>query len=135
MSSIHVDSLIKPMSVTKTVGHLHSGVFASSYTVFTSLQYFHHVSSVTLTHKQFYFLTTLGILSTGTDILTLNAVLIIISMLSYQFFNFFVGQVGQQTVPRRAGVCCRCTVNVLQLLQVQPSGPRGCGDGTQAAGT
>lgn len=42
---------------------------------------------------------------------------------------------GQPRVPRRPGLRGRRPVDVLQLLQVQPAGPRGGGHGPEAAGT
>lgn len=41
---------------------------------------------------------------------------------------------GQPRVPRRAGLRRRHPVDVLQLLQIQPPGPRGGGHGQEAAG-
>lgn len=58
--------------------------------------------------------------------------------ISSQVFNVlvvsFTGQAGEQTVPGTPGVCCRCSINVFQLLQVQSARPRGGIYGAQVAG-
>lgn len=56
-------------------------------------------------------------------------------LVDLSLFLWWTEKDGQRRVQRSSELRHRRQVNVLQLLQVQPSGPRGGGHGPQAAGT